>query len=92
MAKLTSTITCPSCAHAAVETMPTDACQYLYACRQCGHEMKPKRGDCCVYCSYGDTPCPPIQDERGCGSAPEVPTKERAGIAGPASCCGPDGG
>jgi hypothetical protein len=47
--------------------MPTDACQYIYACKHCAFQMKPKKGDCCVYCSYGDVPCPPIQDERaGC--------------------------
>jgi hypothetical protein len=61
-----STITCPECGHAATETMPTDACQYIYYCKACGHQMKPKRGDCCVFCSYGDVPCPPIQEERAC--------------------------
>ena len=25
-----STITCPKCGHQAIETMPTDACQFLY--------------------------------------------------------------
>ena len=64
---LPSTITCPTCGHQSAETMPTDACQYIYECKQCGLQMKPKRGDCCVYCSYGDVPWPPIQQERsGC--------------------------
>ena len=45
--------------------MPTDACQYLYTCKKCGHEMKPKQGDCCVFCSFGDVPCPPIQEAHG---------------------------
>ena len=44
--------------------MPTDACQYIYYCKACGQRMKPKQGDCCVYCSYGDVPCPPIQEEK----------------------------
>ena len=67
MPELQSTITCPSCGHQAIETMPTDACQYLYDCKACGLQMKPKIGDCCVFCSYGDVPCPPIQEERaGC--------------------------
>ena len=22
-----------------------------------------KKGDCCVFCSYGDHPCPPMQQE-----------------------------
>jgi len=56
-----STLTCPQCGHQATETMPTDACQYFYDCRGCGAVLKPKPGDCCVYCSYGDVPCPPIQ-------------------------------
>ena len=53
MIKLESTITCPACGRAATETMPTDACQYIYHCRVCNLQMKPKKGDCCVYCSYG---------------------------------------
>lgn len=64
MIELKSTITCPECAHRWTGTMPIDACQYLYRCKQCGVELKPKKGDCCVYCSYGDVPCPPIQMER----------------------------
>ena len=56
-----STLTCPHCGHQVTETMPTDACQYFYDCLGCGVVLKPKPGDCCVYCSYGDVPCPPIQ-------------------------------
>jgi hypothetical protein len=26
--------------------------------------LRPKAGDCCVFCSYGSVPCPPIQAER----------------------------
>lgn len=63
MFELRSTITCPDCGHRSTETMPTDACQYIYQCKQCGLQMKLKKGDCCVYCSYGDVPCPPIQEE-----------------------------
>lgn len=58
---LTSTITCPECSHRQTETMPTDACQYFYDCKGCGAVLKPLPGDCCVYCSYGTVPCPPIQ-------------------------------
>ena len=64
MVELQSTMTCPACGHAAVETMPTDACQYVYDCRHCGARLKPRTGDCCVFCSYGSVPCPPIQQER----------------------------
>lgn len=50
---LQSAITCPECGHTKLETMPTDACQYFYECTGCGAVLKPKQGDCCVFCSYG---------------------------------------
>ena len=28
--------------------------------------LKPKPGDCCVFCSYGTVPCPPIQAGKYC--------------------------
>jgi hypothetical protein len=64
-----STITCPHCGFAATETMPLDACQFFYDCKGCGERLKPKRGDCCVYCSYGSVHCPPMQaGQCGCSS------------------------
>jgi hypothetical protein len=72
--QLKSVITCPECGHGSAETMPTDACRYIYDCGRCGARLKPKPGDCCVYCSYGSVACPPIQEER-------------AGAVG-SSCCG----
>ena len=64
--ELKSTITCPECGHVETETMPTDACQWFYDCKGCGAVLNPKKGDCCVFCSYGSTPCPPIQQGQGC--------------------------
>ena len=61
-----STFTCPQCGHAETETMPTNACQWFYDCKGCGVVLRPKPGDCCVYCSYGTVPCPPIQAGDGC--------------------------
>ena len=61
-----STITCPQCSHVEVETMPSNACQWFYDCKGCGALLKPKSGDCCVFCSYGDVACPPIQLGEGC--------------------------
>lgn len=66
MTQLQSTLTCPDCGHVETETMPTDACQWFYDCKGCGTVLKPKKGDCCVYCSYGDVPCPPIQAGQSC--------------------------
>lgn len=61
---LLSELTCPECGHKKVETMPTDACQWFYECESCRAVLKPKPGDCCVYCSYGSVPCPPVQLNR----------------------------
>lgn len=41
--------------------MPTDACQWFYECERCKTVLRPKAGDCCVFCSYGTHRCPPIQ-------------------------------
>ena len=59
---LESIITCPSCGAAKAETMPRDACVYFYVCGECGTLLKPKPGHCCVFCSYGSVPCPPVQE------------------------------
>ncbi len=61
-----STITCPECGHRSTDVMPTDACQFFYDCKGCGAVLRPLQGDCCVYCSYGDVKCPPIQAGAGC--------------------------
>lgn len=58
---LESTVTCPECGHQRTETMPLDACQWFYQCHGCGMLLRPKQGDCCVFCSYGTVACPPIQ-------------------------------
>lgn len=62
MTILEATITCSQCGTISKEIMPTDACQYFYECQMCGVVLKPKPGDCCVYCSYADVSCPPIQE------------------------------
>lgn len=62
-AELRSEITCPACGHRKVEQMPTEACQFFYECGACHAVLRPKAGDCCVFCSYGTVPCPPVQLE-----------------------------
>lgn len=71
--ELKSTLTCPKCGHQETEMMPTDACQFFYDCKVCGVLLRPAAGDCCVFCTYGTLPCPPIQEAQANG--------------GPASCC-----
>ena len=68
---------CPACGHQETETMPMDFCRYFYDCKGCGILLKPKAGDCCVFCSYGSVPCPPVQQDRSGQQA--------------ASCCEPAG-
>ena len=63
--ELQSTITCPLCATSRTETMPVNACQYFYECTGCGALLRPKPGDCCVFCSYGTVACPPVQEAGG---------------------------
>ncbi len=58
---LESELICPECGHRTVEIMPEDACMYFFQCPQCSVVLKPVAGDCCVFCSYGSVPCPPIQ-------------------------------
>ena len=66
VAILQSTIRCPACGHQQEETMPTNACQYFYECVACKKILRPTGNDCCVYCSYGTVPCPPIQMDEAC--------------------------
>lgn len=62
---LDAVLTCPSCGVQATESMPEGACQYFYECTGCGARLKPRVGDCCVFCSYGTVACPPQQSEGG---------------------------
>ena len=66
----TSVITCPECGHQSPEEMPTDSCQFFYRCPNCEAVLRPLEGDCCVYCSYGSVPCPPIQLSGDCCTGP----------------------
>jgi len=47
---LKSMLTCPECEYTKTEIMPIDSCQWFYECKQCHTVMKPKPGDCCIYC------------------------------------------
>lgn len=63
---LKSVLTCPECGHSQEEEMPEDACVRFYDCPGCQAVIGPHAGDCCVFCSYGSVPCPPIQAGDGC--------------------------
>jgi len=63
---LESTLTCPQCGHATLEKMPLDSCRFFHECARCHVLMRPKMGDCCVFCSYGSVKCPPVQSQGRC--------------------------
>jgi len=61
--KTDAVLTCPKCGRDQSATMPVNACQHFYKCIHCGEMLEPKNGDCCVFCSYSDSKCPPKQME-----------------------------
>jgi hypothetical protein len=63
---LESVLACPQCGFAKAETMPVDACLFFYECTRCHVLLRPKPGDCCVFCSYGSVKCPPMQQQDRC--------------------------
>ena len=56
--ELISTVRCPRCGFQSQEQMPQDFCMIRYQCKNCGFIMTPKEGKCCIFCSFGDVPCP----------------------------------
>lgn len=58
-----SNLTCPECGYVEVLDIPSDYCLIRHLCGRCGVTLKPKRGDCCIFCSYGDIQCVPKQLE-----------------------------
>ena len=58
---VTSLLRCPHCGYAAEVALPDNACVIMQECDGCDVVIRPKAGDCCVFCSYGSAPCPPVQ-------------------------------
>jgi hypothetical protein len=69
---LESTLTCPHCGYASVELMPTNACVFFHECAGCRARLRPKRGDCCVFCSFGSVKCPSMQQAASCCASAKV--------------------
>lgn len=57
-------LTCPFCSFREVLEIPPDYCLFFHRCSNCNMLMKSAPGDCCVFCSYGDTLCMPKQQEQ----------------------------
>ena len=56
MTPVDTIITCPICDREAQELIPDDACVLEYECEGCDEVLRPKDGDCCVFCSYSQGP------------------------------------
>jgi hypothetical protein len=52
-----SVVSCPLCQHSKAEIIPSNFCLFFYECEGCHTVLRPKPGDCCVFCSYGSAPC-----------------------------------
>ncbi|MHB1298797.1 MAG: GDCCVxC domain-containing (seleno)protein [Gemmatimonadaceae bacterium] len=52
-------IRCPDCGVTSLAPMPSDACLFFWDCPACDAVVRPKAGDCCVFCSFGTAPCTP---------------------------------
>ena len=64
--KMTTALTYPTCGQVTPETMPADCCVWLHECTGCGAILRPEEGDCCMFCSLGTVPCPPVQAGTPC--------------------------
>jgi hypothetical protein len=56
-------VTCPVCKTKMRETMSSEASKLVYHCPGCLSWLSPKKGDHCIYDSYGSVKCPPTQVE-----------------------------
>ena len=61
MVETQAVLTCPNCGASHQVEMPTNYCQVVFVCPSCGERLTPLPGDCCVFCSFADRKCPPMQ-------------------------------
>jgi hypothetical protein len=54
-------LTCPNCGYKKEMAMSALACEYFHECENCRALLRPKQGDCCVFCSYANVKCPSVQ-------------------------------
>ena len=54
---LESIVTCPHCQASELINLEGGVSYHLYRCQSCSVILKPKSGDCCILCSFGDRDC-----------------------------------
>ena len=57
----TTIITCPSCKKKLSSKMSSESVKRVFHCPTCLAWLSPKKGDHCIYDSYGSVKCPAIQ-------------------------------
>ncbi|MFW9990603.1 MAG: GDCCVxC domain-containing (seleno)protein [Candidatus Odinarchaeota archaeon] len=60
--KIETRLKCPHCGLVEVVEMPLDRCIIRHECGYCQSVIVPKKGDCCIFCSHGNIPCPSEQE------------------------------
>jgi len=56
-----SILTCPNCGNKVKDEMLENTCQFSYQCKSCDTRIKTIKGECCIFCCFGDYPCPQAQ-------------------------------
>ena len=54
-------VTCPTCKTQVQEYMVSESLRHIWHCPVCLTWLSPKKGDHCIYDSYGSVNCPQIQ-------------------------------
>jgi hypothetical protein len=54
-------VTCPACKKKVQQTMSSESIKKIYHCPTCLAWLSPKKGDHCIYDSYGSVKCPAMQ-------------------------------
>ncbi|WP_425594886.1 GDCCVxC domain-containing (seleno)protein [Polynucleobacter yangtzensis] len=49
-------VTCPHCQNSEIVSSD-EGSQHFYRCGSCSAILKPKSGDCCILCSFGNRDC-----------------------------------
>jgi anaerobic selenocysteine-containing dehydrogenase len=66
-------VTCPVCKTQAQEHMVSETTKLIYHCPVCLTWLSPKKGDHCIYDSYGSVNCPQIQVKKQRLSGQKIP-------------------
>jgi len=58
-----SILTCPHCQFKELQVLKENIVPVSYRCEKCKQSVKISKGECCIYCVFGDYPCIQTQVE-----------------------------